>query len=151
MEKCGQGASKLGLGHRKGCSAPFHPPTHMPVGEPFHLLCGLPALWRAAPRRQKTLRGGPPPLTIPFFLLPGLLGRFTLERTWLCPACHVPWHRALPPAGRLFLTHTTPPGPTVLAPVSLLICLAELLLSEDHPTAPQLRDSPWLPLTCKIE
>lgn len=58
-------------------------------------------------QEAKTLRGGPPPLTIPFFpRCWGLLGRFTLERTWLCPARRVPWHRALPLSGQLFLTHT---------------------------------------------
>lgn len=53
VEKCGQRASKLGLGHRKSLRPPPLPltHTHMPAGESFHLLRGLlvselPAVWR---------------------------------------------------------------------------------------------------------
>lgn len=51
VEKCGQRAGELGLGHRKSLRLPpHHPPTtHKPAGEPFHLLRGLPVSELPAP------------------------------------------------------------------------------------------------------
>lgn len=122
-------------GTGSGCSAPFLPThTHASWGAfPSAVWAACTVEGAVLAQEAKTLRGGPPPLTIPFFPLSqgcrGLLGRFTLERTWLCPASHVPWHRALPLSGTAFPhTHKGPPGPTVLAPVSLLlICLKQNL------------------------
>lgn len=114
--KMWSGSQQAGIGAQEvAAPPPFHPPTHMPAGEPFHLPCGLLELWRWGewPERQRVSEvEAPYPSTDRSILpsqpgLPGTVGQVvnSARRPGSVQQAACPGVGFCGPAEHLFLTH----------------------------------------------